>query len=130
MKTWENGPIFRVACAAAWGQAANMDPTDPSRLDGRLEKIADELRTQVRDHIGKIAELRGEMTGVERQQDRLAKASEEVGYLRGQMSLVCDELKAVRRTVDDLLLQRASQLPSREVVVRPPAPPDTPAQAH
>jgi uncharacterized protein Yka (UPF0111/DUF47 family) len=107
-----------------------MDATDLSHLDDRLEKIADQLRTQVREHIGQIAGLRGEMIGVTRQQDRLAKTSEEVGYLRGQMSLVCDELKALRRTVDDLLLQRASQSPRKEADSGPPIPRDTTGQAH
>jgi hypothetical protein len=111
-----------------------MDSADLSRFDAALSRLQEslhELETQEwdhhHDHTEKIGHLTGQLTDLPRLQDRIAKACEDLGYLRGQMPLVCDELRALRRTVDDLLLARGGPSPRRKAAAGNSSRPDGPA---
>jgi len=73
-----------------------------------------------------LGRVEGELSSLPRLHERAGKSAEEVAYLKGQVSLLCDEVKALRRTVDDLLLRTAPALPPQSSRARKPRSPGKP----
>ena len=78
-----------------------MDDPAPSRLD-----------EAVFQHTKALGHLEGMLANYSQVQERLAKTTEELGCLRGQLPLLAAEVQALRRTLDDLLLRTAPTLPA------------------
>lgn len=99
--------------------------------ESSLERRVRELEKECRDQASELAKLRGQMNVLLedrlRHQDWLMKHGEELGYQKAGQTLLADGLRAVRKTLDRLLLRRGRQRPGIETDAPQPPPPSPPS---
>jgi hypothetical protein len=118
-----------------------MEPDDLNRLADRVEALAAEARSGLRDlserewshhhdNVGALGELIGQAKDLPRIHDRLDQVCTTAAELRGELRAVSEELRALRRTVDSLLLERSADSRRSVVGERSLAPSDAPPPEH